>query len=59
MLISLLCLPVYEVLSADSQTDNEHTFSEISSVLQLRRGKRDNLGIIFHITALKCVVTHH
>ena len=24
-----------------------------SSVLQIRRGKRDNLGIIFHITPLK------
>ena len=29
------------------------------SVLQIRRGKMDNLGIIFHITPLNCVVTHN
>ena len=30
------------------------------SVLQIRRGKRDNLRIIFNITLLKTyVVTHH
>ena len=27
--------------------------------LQIRRGKRDNLGIIFHTTPLKHVVAHH
>ena len=29
------------------------------SVLQIRRGKMDNSGIIFHITPLKHVVIHH
>ena len=28
-------------------------FSHIPSVLQIRRGKRDNLGINFHISLLK------
>ena len=28
-------------------------------MLQISMGRRDNLGIIFHITPLKCVVTHH
>ena len=27
--------------------------NELCSVLQIRRGKRDNLGIIFHITPMK------
>ena len=29
------------------------------AVLQIRRGKRDNLGIIFHTTYLKHIATHH
>ena len=28
-------------------------------MLQIKRGKRDNLGIILHITPLKRVVIHH
>ena len=28
-------------------------YLELWSVLQIRRGKRDNLGIIFHLTPLK------
>ena len=30
------------------------------ALLQIRRGKQDNLGMIFHNTTFKtCVVTHH
>ena len=33
--------------------------SVLFTELQIRRGKRDNLGIIFNITPLKHVATHH
>ena len=39
--------------------DNESVWLRLtSSVLQIRRGKRDNLGILFHITPLKCMLWH-
>ena len=31
----------------------------MTGVPQIRKGKRDNLGIVFHITPLKHVATHH
>ena len=32
---------------------SSRVFNRINTVLQIRRGKRDNLGIIFYITLLK------
>ena len=48
-------------LSILSSNLDLHKISFVNvAVLQIRRGKRDNLEINFHITPLKCILgTHH
>ena len=31
----------------------------VSRVFQIRRGNRDNIGVISHISPYTCFVTHH
>ena len=53
--MGMLKILAYSV-SPQSVMDSTSTYRIFE--LQIRRGKRDNLGIIFHISPLKHVVTH-